>query len=372
MVASVQQVTDGDHRRIPALDGIRGFAVLLVLGHHMAQSVMGEFRYDNYFVRFLQTGWSGVDLFLVLSGFLITGILYDSKHSGSYFRNFYARRALRIFPLYYLALLVFMVFKAALPETGLYGDQSQGWMWIYATNFVIAAEGFGAFGILDHFWTLAIEEHFYLVWPFVVYALDRRKLLIVSLLICAGAGALRLACVYKGISTEAVYVLTFTRIDSMAAGAWIALMARGRNGLEPLCRPAMVVGAGSLCALAMIIAYTRRTYHDTALMQSVGHSLIYLAFGSLIVLSQCRRLFSGAFKIGVLRWFGKYSYGMYVWHPVIFFTVMHTAWGRDFRGGDQPVHQLLAIATCFAAMIAVSMASWHLWEKHFLKLKKRF
>ena len=165
----------GQH--IAALDGIRGTAILLVVIHHLARSVEFEFNLIHPLLRGAAFGWIGVDLFFVLSGFLITGILYDSKASGGYFKNFHMRRVLRIFPLYYGALLLVLLLRAIWPEAGIYGSESQAWVWVYLTNVVIARKGLGVFGLVDHFWYLAVEQHFYLVWPLAVFLLNRRWLM---------------------------------------------------------------------------------------------------------------------------------------------------------------------------------------------------
>src|SRR5690242_3161095 len=117
-------------------------------------------------------GVLGVDLFFVLSGFLITGLLLDAKGKPHYFRNFYARRTVRIFPLYYLVLFLLLVVLPAViavPPALAHARREQAWLWTYTSNFYIASKASWALGYVSHFWSLAIEEHFYLLWPLVVF-----------------------------------------------------------------------------------------------------------------------------------------------------------------------------------------------------------
>jgi peptidoglycan/LPS O-acetylase OafA/YrhL len=358
--------------RIIALDGIRGVAVLLVVMHHLAQSTAYEFSYTNAALQLLQIGWCGVEIFFVLSGFLITGILFDSKESPHYFRHFYARRALRIFPLYYGALIFFFLLRSAWPSLDLYGNANQAWLWVYATNIVIALEGFGSFGALDHFWSLAIEEHFYFVWPFLVLALSRERLLALAIAICVLAPAGRALGVLADVSPDAIYALTPLRMDSLAAGAWLALMARSPAGVERLRSPAAAVAILSLVGVAAIVMVRGTTYHSDAYMQVFGYSLLAWFSASLIVLALTRTAFQSFFSLGVLRWLGKYSYGLYVWHPIVFIIVLHTDFARALRANDDPVHQFLSVGLAVAIALAVTIISWQCAEKQFLKLKTRF
>jgi peptidoglycan/LPS O-acetylase OafA/YrhL len=158
-------------QRITNLDGIRGIAVLWVMLHHF--QLYGEgfpptTFLDRQVERLTISGWIGVDLFFVLSGFLITGILLDSKSNTGYFRKFYMRRFLRIFPLYYGFLFAFMfVLPLIDPEGAEFQLQfkEQIWYWTYLINWKLATIYVSEYIGISHFWSLAIEEQFYLVWP---------------------------------------------------------------------------------------------------------------------------------------------------------------------------------------------------------------
>src|SRR5258706_13600578 len=183
---SSQGATPLDPPRPPGLDCLRGLAILMVMMVHFGGTTdHGIPGAALWFSRLTGAGWCGVDLFFVLSGFLITGILYDAKGAPGGLRTFYARRVLRIFPLYYGTLVVLFVILPLLapgPNPGLEKvAQQQGWLWLYFSNFAAVFIGDHTFagGLVQagHFWSLAIEEQFYLVWPLVVLTLRRGTLL---------------------------------------------------------------------------------------------------------------------------------------------------------------------------------------------------
>jgi peptidoglycan/LPS O-acetylase OafA/YrhL len=364
------------HAHIPALDGIRGTAILLVLVHHVAQSTKFEFGLGGPFMVLLQAGWVGVDLFFVLSGFLITGILLQAKGQPHFFRNFYARRTLRIFPLYYGALaVVFFMRSATWPEPDIYGDGGQWWLWAYLTNVAIAFDGFGQFEPIDHFWSLAIEEQFYLVWPLVVWMTTARTLLKITVAVIVTALTLRIGATLAGVSSDAVYVLTPFRADTLATGALLAVLAHqrgGASGLLPYRRTAaLVFGAAAMCFVA-IVALRGTVGHSDGWMQTLGLTAISALFGSLLVLTLTQSTLGRVFTLGGLRWFGKYSYGLYVWHPIAIIVVLHTQWGRELRGGDGPLQALAATSFAVLISLAIAYVSWHLYEKRLLRMKRHF
>src|SRR6478672_5358733 len=170
---------------VPALDAVRGLAILVVTLYRFGGGAGGAASAVEHW-WLVELGSRGVDLFFVLSGFLITGILFDAKGKEHYFRDFYARRALRIFPLYYAALPVTLWL---LPQFSLTfagevqpAADAQSWLWLYGANVVQSVRGAWCLGPLNHFWSLAIEEHFYLVWPAVIYFSSRRA----AIRICGG------------------------------------------------------------------------------------------------------------------------------------------------------------------------------------------
>lgn len=373
MSTSDQAYLIRERPHMPALDGLRGIAVLLVIVDHMCASMQLEFGIYNKFMSAAYYGWTGVDLFFVLSGFLITGILYDAKPGPDYFKNFYARRALRIFPLYYLVLAGFVLLFPLLQQLNMASRENPGWLFVYLTNIVMAFKGDRLFGVLEHFWSLAVEEHFYLVWPAIVFFFRRRTVMAVAAAALVIALLCRIAAQgFPAAQHVAVYVATPMRMDALAAGALIALAARGPGGINALVKPAFAIGSAALLAFGALVMVRHTKSSLDPGISTIGYSLVWMIYGSVLVLSLKWRPLNTVMNAGVLRWFGKYSYGMYVWHPIVFIILLHSEAVRALRGPATPLAIAVNVAVALAVMLAVTMASWHLWEKQFLKLKARF
>ena len=379
---------------LPVLDGVRGLAVLLVMVHHFApfggaSLSLGGLRLTRQIGEVLcrvpRSGWCGVDLFFVLSGFLITGILLDAKGSPRFFRTFYARRALRVFPLYYGVLFLVLL---ALPALGLVRSAGARYLvyhslplWCHAANWIIAWKGEWVCGggllQLNHFWSLSIEEQFYLLWPLAVFALGRRRLMAV----CAGcvlvAALLRSGLALHGTSYTAIYVLTPCRMDALAAGAWLAAAARGPQGLAaliPAARVALITCGEALIAMAAN-AGSWSLGREGIMNESLVYTLLAVLFTAMLVMvTQARGAIGRAWAHPALRFFGKYSYGLYVFHSLLapVFDLAFPA--RDLK---HLFHSYLlgagvSVLLSLGASIAAAMLSFHLYEKHFLKLKRLF
>jgi peptidoglycan/LPS O-acetylase OafA/YrhL len=378
----------GGASHVPALDGIRGLAILLViLFHHtlMQQPTL----LDRIYVNVARLGWSGVDLFFVLSGFLITGILCDSRGSPHYFRNFYARRTLRIFPVYYAFVLFTLRIAPWLwPDTSLarmaraaMRDTSEAWYWLYLSNILFAIEdGFGHPNLAVT-WSLAIEEQFYLVWPLVVAVLGLRPLMWTCLALVAVAFVARTALLALGINETAPYVLPFCRMDALAVGALVALALRTDQGRARV----MAVARYALPAMLVVILgiwYAEGPLDNQSwgepVMQGAGFTAVALFFGSLLALTVTgapdSRL-SRFLSLRPLRTFGKYSYALYLFHvPVRRFirdTYFPVAAFPTWLGSPLP-GQLLFYVVATAPAFALAWLSWHLYEKQFLRMKAFF
>jgi peptidoglycan/LPS O-acetylase OafA/YrhL len=365
---------------VPALDGLRGVAVLLVLSFHLAHldgATGGPARALLGATRF---GWSGVDLFFVLSGFLITGILLDAKGAPGYFRAFYLRRVLRIFPLYYayLAVLFWVVPRVAPPGAVDVRPGSQAWLWTYLSNVLFAREGgFHASPYAGHLWSLAVEEQFYLAWPLVVWVLPRRWLAAAAVALVAGAFALRLGIHRTTFNATAAYVLTPARADALAAGALVAVGVRTPGAAARMRRAAPWALGASAAAVAAVWWHRGAFFGGDPTVQVWGLGPLALGFAAVVVLALplagTSRL-GGLLSTPWLRAAGRYSYGLYVLHYPIFLAlegagltsaVLATALGSEILG----IVTFAALGG--AASLAGALVSWHLLEKRFLALKDR-
>jgi peptidoglycan/LPS O-acetylase OafA/YrhL len=336
---------------------------------------------DKVFLSLTGFGWCGVDLFFVLSGFLITGILLDSKGRQGYFSTFYARRVLRIFPLYYAVLFFSLVILPGIPHPKsqnfgrIAGDEA--WYWLYLSNYSIAKAQTFRHGILDVSWSLAIEEQFYLLWPLIVFLLNRRALLWLCGGVAVSALLLRCFLVCGGIRPIATYVLTPTRMDALVMGAWVALFLRGEMGpalLRPLARAALFVG---LPVLALCVALGRTDSLDP-LMQTAGYSVLGMVFSALLALLVIRPADSTWFRLfchPVVLTFGKYSYALYLFHLPLRALLRDTAYRPErflVLFGSKIPGQLVFYLISGAFSLGAAWLSWNLMEKHFLKLKRFF
>lgn len=359
---------------ISVLDGIRGLAILLVTVYRFAGVGQGQEFSDNLLRSIASIGYRGVDLFFVLSGFLITGILYDTKSDPHYFRNFYARRALRIFPLYYATLVVTLILlplvSARAASIFAPASEHQAWLWLYGTNLLQSSTGTWPFGCLDHFWSLAVEEHFYFVWPLVIYWLPRRAAIGACLILIATASASRVGFILTGGNEAAPEVFTLFRADALAMGALVALTARGPGGIQSLS------------------AYARHTLlvlGPILLLLSIGHrrlltvpdTLFAAFFAGLLVTALTAKADSQTAKLwnsSCLRFFGKYSYAMYVFqYPLIpLLAPLLSPELLTTTTGNATVARLFYIVLMTAITTAAAIASWTLFEKRFLSLKKYF
>lgn len=415
-------------RHIPVLDGIRGLAIVLVLFHHCTD-MSNNGVVDNAATLLLHWGGFGVDLFFVLSGFLITGILADTRGHKGYFGSFYARRVLRIFPLYYAVVIFsFVVLPNVGPVVaGLPGvtddtaamidskldrfgtvEGDEWYYWLYLSNFVAAKVNEWRHGILDVSWSLAIEEQFYMVWPLLVWLAGPRRMKWVCLSLLVISPAFRAWLLLRGTdpffggetSIIDVYVLTPGRLEGLALGSLIALHLRGGadnlapgRRLEALVGPAKIVAPVCL-GLSVLFEGTRylsdhAIHSHTIYTAYAGYTLVAVGFAAVLVLALSARPGGFWFRVWTcrpLRSFGKYSYAIYLMHMPVRAVIRDLVYGPNFNGsrfgdalfqfprigGSELPGQILFFIPAFAACWFAGWVSWNLYEKHFLRLKRFF
>lgn len=379
----MQAAADATYHRAfyPALDGFRAIAFLMVFLHHYMQ---------------LPWGWAGVDLFFVLSGFLITGILYDARNGSHRFRNFYVRRTLRIFPLYYGVMLVLL-----LTYPLLHWQMTWGWLvWpTYIGNFARYFHPYANFtpfqrladfqpittlhrvhiGLaLGHFWSLCVEEQFYLFWPCIVFVVrDRRKLI----WICALSLPVCLALRVLGqhflpawmIDGDVLNRATPLRLDALLMGGLVALILRGprADSLLRVGRMAFpwVLATALTLAVAIPHGHIFRTPYPypnwTHTFGLTGLDLI----GAFIILTaiQSSSALARILNTAQLRWLGRISYGAYVLHDIPHPVFKSLGKYLSPQYGDDIAAGLALVFTLVAAWL-----SFRYFESFFLRLKERF
>ncbi len=351
--------------RHPALDGLRALAVITVMLFHF---VPGLLPY-----RIMELGWAGVDLFFVLSGFLITGILLDTRGHKYHYRTFIIRRALRILPLSYgvLAIVFLTATLTDHPDLRITAGH-QFWFWTYTQNLWFAFEGWPKdLGLLNHFWSLAVEEQFYLLWPLVVAGISPKRLHFVLL------PALALGPVLRYLFPEMPFAFTFTlsRLDGLLTGALLAWAMRFRPGVVQ--RWWRTVGLFAILSTTVLLALLVRSGHtEHPAITQWGPFVLALLSGALLIQAFHRtgafgRLFQAVFTWAPLRMIGRISYGVYVLHwPILLLLPTAVAYAALNGFPEEAVHKavlLLYIPT----VLVLSLLSHRFWERPFLRLKDR-
>jgi peptidoglycan/LPS O-acetylase OafA/YrhL len=370
---------------LPALDGVRGAAILLVLACHTSNYLdsFAHWRAAGGRVLFwtFGAGWVGVDLFFVLSGFLITRILLATRDSPNFFKNFYARRVLRIFPLYVAFCVALLLQSMRHPTPGYRGDLVS--LLLYYNNFRSALFSFHIYYALQC-WSLAVEEHFYLVWPLVVAFAPPRRLRTICLVGIALSFGARLFALSHGLSARAVPILTPCRLDGLLVGAWLADAFRNPEAWSQVRRYRRSVLAIAALGLGVIVAYQHGCFNwiqhvkrdDLPKYAQLGFApivfLVSILFGSFLVEAISGGLLSSCMRWRWLRAFGKYSYSIYLFHMIIVVGCRKVL--LRFAPGILGSWTLEPFFLVAAALLTLACAfvSYHVYEEQFLKLKRWF
>jgi peptidoglycan/LPS O-acetylase OafA/YrhL len=371
-------------RHLPVLDGLRGVAVLGVLVGHFYQKPIfsGEPLASMILSRLAGAGGYGVQLFFVLSGFLITGILIDNKDSPGSLFKFYVRRCLRIFPLYYLALTIiflilphFVEFDAGARTIA----DKQLWLWTYMANWPSLGwiwDDSNLF-LIGHFWTLCVEEHFYAFWPALVYLLPRRSLAPACVFLLFVGLVSRFTFAVMGADCPTLLQWpTLTRIDGLAVGALLAIAFRDSSLQATLPdgryfrRGVMVLGFLFICVIGM------PRWMRTEFVVVFSESIVAVLAG-LAVLGALRAkrgdVVSGFLNSRFLIIFGKYSYGLYVIHGILrpqFARLLELDVPAPTSTAAAVLYQTLYYIVAIGGTFLLAYASYHLFEKHFLAMKR--
>jgi peptidoglycan/LPS O-acetylase OafA/YrhL len=355
-------------RYYPALDGLRGLAILAVFLLHYGGGAKSKQPIIHFFGEFTRAGGLGVDLFFVLSGFLITGILLDTVEDHRYYRVFYMRRILRIFPLYYGVLLGLLLLTHFLHINWQTGHLL---LFLYLNNLATSIQpslnDLGPYILVGHFWSLAVEEQFYLVWPWLLRLCRNNAALVALFAACIVSALLfRWAVVQWGLPLSVAYYQLPSCMDRLAIGGLLAAGVR-RFGLLGISRRLPLI-VFLTCSGAVAVCYARIVFMATLVPSLVGAGAASLVWMALWHDSICARIFS----LTPLRVLGKYSYGLYVYHQMLKIPFDHI---RDWMGthfGSATWTGALYIVLALLANLGIAVASYHLFEIHFLRMKGHF
>ena len=364
---------------IPGLDGLRGIAFLLVFGIH---------------TEYLGFGWTGVQLFFVLSGFLITGILLDMKASlpsKGYFVKFYGRRFLRIFPLYYFYLLAMWAITSWLYTWEYRRNymklfQSQmPFALAYVYNFFYGSSAFEHQKFIEHFWSLSVEEQFYVFWPLLLFLVPRKYLKYLFLSLIALGPILRtalffafkyhLASWFRDETMWGIYAFPFSHIDAFAFGAYISQFSlpKAKKQFWVLSVAVPIIGFAAQFAASGSFGMWQDLGYPISLPRAYqfiwGYSILNYWFAVTIYAVARERLFNRFLEMKALKYLGKISYGLYVYHLAI---IWFTGRIRDFLPVEEPVAKLLTAIISFVVTLIVASLSYFLLEKPLLNLKERY
>ena len=366
--------------RVITIDGLRGIAVLCVIFHHsfISTPTSGIRALDPLVDRllFMIMPFS-VDLFFVISGFLITSILDRTRDADHPVRTFYARRALRIIPLFYAFLLLVLVFMRDLPEPIVGTPGAMTWHFLFLSN-IPAGMQFKTFGAMfTPFWSLAVEQQFYVFWPLVILILPRRFSIRICLALMCLSVVTRIVLPFF-VPIAAAAVLTPGRLDGLAAGSIVGLLRRHKPETLASWKKVMRF-AGFAFVAAQPAVFLIHSWHAKAGWVSWIAFMPFIAsvfFAAAVAGLSLRRDTSSPTWLAspVLTSIARYSYGMYAFHVPLIYLLFHlqlTVKRAPVAGFDFPYR------ICFFILIAglsygIGMASWHLFEKRLLKLAPRY
>lgn len=360
-----------------SLDGLRGVAMIMVLVFHFARMAITNFSFE--------IGWLGLQIFFVLSGFLITRILLNDKGGsfGMYVKKFYARRSLRIFPLYYIYLALLVVIYLTTSEPEIFPTYLP-YLLTYTYNFSILSTNWDFSRLFVHLWSLSVEEQFYFVWPFAVFFLSRewlKRLIILLILLIPAIRVIVALYVTSGIGINdpervgnVIYWFSLSHFDAFAIGGAINFLG---PTLLSLSKKFWLLLTFVVCVIAMALNSVALNYQGHFEISSLGlplhsiynmqhlwsYTLLNFLFASLIWYLMSAKW--TLFDLKPLRLVGKLSYGMYIFHFLL--IVLYERIYNKIIYND-----IVTFILYFTVCLMVSYFTYVVVEKKFLKLKSRF
>lgn len=371
-----------ENKHIPVLDGIRAFAVLLVCFVHFF-GVDENYLYNSNVIigsilfKISQIGLKGVELFFLLSGFLITNILIESKNSSKYFSTFYIRRFLRISPLYYFVLTICFIVLPQITKVDLAANnviEKQVWLWTYTSNLSSFFGNLGWYGGTNfpgfsHFWSLCVEEHFYVFWPFLIYFSSEKWLprFMWSIVLISVFSVL-----FVYFSNNMIPIFGWTTIRCMGVLSLGGLIAYYKK--YPFLYKKIVNISNKTVLpfglLFLVVSFIPRRYESQEIL--VYFSAV-IFFSELIVVSiEGNRFTNLIFNHKPLFFIGKISYGIYVYHGIFMFVFVKYFVYLKYYISNGIVGTLMYTIICTIISIFIAWISWNIIEKPILILKKYF
>lgn len=360
-------------QRVPQLDGIRGIAILsVIIWHYSLMFPAAPKTVTAYTVRALSLTWSGVDLFFVLSGFLIGGILLDNRQSGNYFQVFYIRRFYRIVPLYVVCLAVSLIAKRTgyldLVEIGDF--IGLGWYLTFTQNIYAALHTTLKIGV-GQTWSLAVEEQFYLLLPLLIRLFSRKRLLVLlALLVCAAPGIRCLIAAGFPIeaSTLANYVLLPTRMDALFMGVLCAYAVRNEQTCQWLSDNTRTLYLSQMVLWGIVGVFLVKQWSiNTLPMTIIGFTVIAFAYSGflLIAVTETKGPIRWLTSLTPLRQVGIWAYCLYLFHGLVPVVVFGLA-GKEIKITSKFGLLLLAITAALTFLMA--HLSWRYFEAQIMKI----
>jgi peptidoglycan/LPS O-acetylase OafA/YrhL len=364
----------------PALDGLRFLAFLLVLFHHVS-FYLGDTSSSIFWTFLSKNGWVGVDIFFVLTGFLITILfLTERKNQSKFaFKDFFIRRSLRILPLYFLAfvaaffllptlfLLIFDKYNLN-PGTVEYMKGSLPWYLMLAGNWYVVLNGFGDSRLISILWAVCTDIQFYLVWPFILFFVRNFKTgILISLIIIACSMLYRWYLVNSGVPYPAIYVNTLARLDTFMFGAIIGFLIFYKDNLMGKIK---LFYSWPLPILVVILLIVYMYFATLVDRQAIRHSVLgYTITGILSAFIILFCIKSKSFLVSflndrIIAFLGRISYGLYIWHILAILLLYYSL----------PNHLVNLWLPILALPLSVLLAfmSFRFYEKPFLNIRNKF
>lgn len=351
--------TPEEDTHISSLDGLRGIAALSVLFFHYTYTFFKQLSGTEWYYpiyHFINFGWLGIDLFFVLSGFLITRILLKHHDSPHYYKTFYCRRVLRIFPIYYTVLFFYLMF---------YPFDNQFFLWTYSSNIFPSVK---IIDELSHFWSLAVEEHFYLLWPIAMSLFFTRGLITFCSTIIVLSLMSKLIMFYQGFQLTYIYHFSLNCFDAMALGSLLAIL-NDKNLLPTILKDGhlnLTFTLMTIFSISNILYFFNEEKGFYSLLYLTFTFSIYFCVLIQLIYKKQKNIITKLCNIAFLRRLGLYSYGIYLFHlPMQQLTT-------KLLQTSPLTHHLWSVLLSLCLTVFLSGLSYHLIESKFLSLKKHF